>query len=120
MSTLKTVCTCGLVCLDSTMRRAMMERILVMGTSEPGVGMGMGAGAAGLAAEAGAPGLASKAGGAAAGFSRCARMSVLVIRPAEPVPGTCARSTLLSLAILRTSGEERRRSRSEEHTSELQ
>ena len=35
MSTLKTVWTCGLVCLDSTMRLAMIERILVMGTSSP-------------------------------------------------------------------------------------
>ena len=38
MSTLKTVWTCGLVRLDSTMRCAMMERILVMGTSSPGCG----------------------------------------------------------------------------------
>src|ERR1019366_4123104 len=57
----------------------------------------------GAAADAGAA-----AGAAlAAGFSRWPRMSVLVIRPAEPVPGTCARSTLLSFAILRTSGDER-------------
>ena len=40
MSTLKTVWTCGLVRLDSTMRWAMMERILVMGTSSPGCGWG--------------------------------------------------------------------------------
>src|SRR6185312_16639279 len=37
-------------------------------------------------------------------------MSLLVMRPEAPVPGTWARSTLLSLAILRTSGEERTRS----------
>ena len=37
-------------------------------------------------------------------------MSSLVMRPEAPVPGTCERSTLLSFAILRTSGEERRRS----------
>ncbi len=63
MSTLKTVWTCGLVCLDSTMRRAMMLRILVMGTRLPG----MGASAAGAAAED----LAGAAAGAgfAAGFS---------------------------------------------------
>src|ERR1700691_6050018 len=35
------------------------------------------------------------------------------MRPEAPVPGTWVRSTLLSLAILRTSGEERRRSVSE-------
>ena len=34
----------------------------------------------------------------------------MVMRPEAPVPGTWARSTLLSLAILRTSGEERTRS----------
>ena len=38
------------------------------------------------------------------------RISSLVIRPAEPVPATWLRSTLFSLAILRTSGEERTRS----------
>src|ERR1700722_15347527 len=37
-------------------------------------------------------------------------MSVFVMRPEAPVPGTWLRSTLLSFAILRTSGEERRRS----------
>src|SRR5258708_7917412 len=37
-------------------------------------------------------------------------MSVLVMRPEAPVPGTFVRSTLLSFAILRTRGEERTRS----------
>src|SRR5712672_508328 len=37
-------------------------------------------------------------------------ISVLVMRPEAPVPGTLVRSTLLSFAILRTSGEERTRS----------
>src|SRR5215469_14981946 len=37
-------------------------------------------------------------------------MSCLVMRPEAPVPGTVARSTLFSEAILRTSGEERGRS----------
>src|SRR5665213_2326989 len=99
MSTLKTVCTCGLVCLDSTILFAIMLRILVIGTSSPGSGAGFGA--------------AEGAGTAAnfvAGFSMWSRMSCLVMRPAEPVPGTCARSTLLSLAILRTSGDDRNRS----------
>src|SRR5271165_4749264 len=41
-----------------------------------------------------------------------ASISSLVMRPPRPVPGTCARSTLFSLAILRTSGLERTRSRS--------
>ena len=40
ISTLKTVWTCGLVRLDSTMRLAMMERIFVIGTSSPGCGCG--------------------------------------------------------------------------------
>ena len=35
------------------------------------------------------------------------------MRPEAPVPGTWARSTLLSFAILRTSGEERTRSPSD-------
>ena len=55
----------------------------------------------------------SGAGAAAAGFGPCSRwlrMSVLVMRPEAPVPGTWVRSTLLSFAILRTSGEERTRS----------
>src|SRR5579875_1883806 len=47
MSTLKTVWTCALVCLDSTMRRAMMARILDMGTSSPGSGVGAAAAFAG-------------------------------------------------------------------------
>src|SRR5260370_38410132 len=58
MSTLKTVCTCALVCLDSTMRSAIFLRIGVMGTSSPGIGGGMCAGAdapaAGRAGEAAA------------------------------------------------------------------
>src|SRR6185312_15240889 len=61
ISTLKTVWTCGLVCLDSTMRFAMMARILVMGTSSPGSGADAGAaGGAGFAlpADVGVPGLA--------------------------------------------------------------
>ncbi len=39
-------------------------------------------------------------------------MSSLVIRPPRPVPGTLVRSTLFSLAMRRTSGLERTRSRS--------
>src|ERR1700744_1974929 len=50
MSTLKTVWTCALVCLDSTMRLAMMPRILDQGSNVPGAGVG----AAGAAALAGA------------------------------------------------------------------
>src|SRR5579871_966375 len=38
ISTLKTVWTCGLVCLDSTIRFAMIERILLIGTTSPGKG----------------------------------------------------------------------------------
>ena len=36
MSTLKTVWTCAEVCFDSTMRRAMIERIFDIGTKSPG------------------------------------------------------------------------------------
>src|SRR6201996_8366432 len=43
----------------------------------------------------------------------CAVMSCLVMRPEAPVPGTVARSTLFSEAILRTNGEERGRSPAE-------
>src|SRR5882672_3249320 len=69
MSTLKTVWTCGLVRLDSTMRCAMIERIFDIGTSSPGCGWG----AAGLAA-AGAEGAGVDAAGAAAiGFGPCSR-----------------------------------------------
>src|SRR5271154_3993114 len=110
MSTLKTVWTCGLVCFDSTMRCAMMERIFDIGTSSPGNGCG----AAGLGV-AGAEG-AGAGGATAAGFVPCSRwltMSVFVIRPEAPVPATLVRSTLLSFAILRTSGEERTRSPSD-------
>src|ERR1035441_10194791 len=96
------------------MRRAMMERILVIGTSSPGRGAGAAALATAAGAVAGVSGWAGAAGFAAAGladgFSRWLRMSDLVMRPAEPVPGTWLRSTLLSLAILRTSGDERSRS----------
>src|SRR5580692_6140722 len=75
ISTLKTVWTCGLVRLDSTMRCAMMERIFDMGTSSPGCGCGaagfatVGAGAAAVdAGDGGAVGAA-----AAAGFWPCSR-----------------------------------------------
>src|SRR5271169_1660507 len=87
------------------MRWAMMERIFDMGTSSPGSGCG----AAGLAAGAGV----ETAGTGAAGFgpfSKWLTMSVFVMRPEAPVPATWVRSTLLSFAILRTSGEERTRS----------
>src|ERR1700690_4051770 len=106
ISTLKTVWTCGLVRLDSTMRWAMMERIFVMGTISPGCGCA----AAGLAAA----GAGVKTGGAGAGpFGPCSRgltMSGFVVGPEGPVAETLVRSTLLSFAILRTSGDERTRS----------
>ena len=91
------------------MRCAMMERILLRGTSSPGCGTGA-AGAAGFGAAGAdepAGGAETGAGFAGAGFSRCASTSSLVMRPPAPVPETCARSRLFSLAILRTSGEER-------------
>src|SRR5277367_4231075 len=111
MSILKTVCTWALVRLESTIRWAMIERMRVSGTSSsPTVATGDG-GAAGLAAAgagAGAAGLG--AGAAGAPLARWLRMSSFVILPADPVPGTWRRSRLFSLAILRTSGEERTRS----------
>src|ERR1700733_11715441 len=88
------------------MRCAMIERIFDMGTSSPGCGWG----ALGLAAAGGG---VVAAGAAATDFGPCSMwltMSVLVMRPDAPVPATCERSTLLSFAILRTSGEERTRS----------
>src|SRR5665213_1590032 len=92
ISTLKTVWTWGLVCLDSTMRLAMMERILDMGTSSPSccvetAGAGALAGGVDAADEECALG-AGAAGLAVCGFSRWPRMSCLVMRPAEPLPGT--------------------------------
>src|ERR1700733_7265062 len=59
MSTLKTVWTCGLVCALSTMRCAMMLRILVSGRSCLGSGddvAATGAAAAGCAATTETPG----------------------------------------------------------------
>src|SRR5580658_5463613 len=104
----------------------MIERIRVSGTSSsPGVTTEA-AGAAGalLAAGAGAATVgaatvgAAAAGGAGAGLAAAGvpplakkpRMSSLVIRPAEPVPGTCRKSSLFSRAMRRTNGEERTRS----------
>src|SRR5665213_4282869 len=89
------------------MRLAMMARIFVIGTSEPGGGCGVAglAGAAVLCPTLGDDGAVAEDG--APGFSRCPRMSCLVMRPETPVAGTVERSTLFSLAILRTSGEDR-------------
>src|SRR5450432_619944 len=122
-SILKQVWTWGLMRLESTMRCAMIERMRVRGTSSPGWGPAAGAGlaAAGAAATgAGAAGAgtgatgAGTAGAAAAvafppgPFSaRYCRTFSLVMRPADPVPVTLVRSRLLSLAILRTRGEDR-------------
>ena len=47
------------------------------------------------------------AAGCGFGAARWCRMSSLVMRPLAPVPVTSARSTLFSLAMRRTSGEER-------------
>ena len=104
-SILKTVCTCGLVRFDSTMRCAMIERMRVSGTSSPGAGVTAGA-AAGLAVAAGAA-VETGAGAGAPPFSMYARMSSFVTRPPAPVPCTALRLMLCSRAILRTSGEER-------------
>src|SRR5579875_3607733 len=114
-SILKTVCTCALVRLESTMRCAMMDLIRLIGTSSPGSAEVTGAaGAAAFAAAGGAGAAEAEAdAGAAAGvaaapcFSRKPSTSSFVMRPPAPVPGTWARSRLFSLAILRTSGEER-------------
>src|ERR1039458_5160418 len=103
------------------MRCAMIERILVMGTSSPGSAgeVEATAGAAGGVADAEGAGdgvgIAAAATGAAepAPFSlRNLSASSFVMRPPEPVPGICLRSRLLSRAMRRTSGEDRRRSAS--------
>ena len=101
------------------MRWAMIERMRVRGTSSiPGVTTGA-AGAAGLwPRRAPARRRWRGCGRRRRGLGRCGapplarkpRMSSLVIRPAEPVPGTWRRSRLFSLAMRRTSGEERTRS----------
>ena len=82
--------------LLSSMRSAISARILVMGTSLP--------------SSLGAAGITFAGAGfctAGCGEERNLRMSSLETRPPAPVPGTSARFTLCSLAILRTSGEER-------------
>ena len=116
ISTLKTVWTCGLVRLDSTMRCAMMERILVMGTSSPGLRLRSCAAWQRLVRKA----LELQGFVASEGGRERRRASAALLKVAEDVglgdatrcsgAGDLARSTLLSLAILRTSGEERRRS----------
>src|SRR6185369_9847994 len=101
-STSNMQCTWALVRRDSIMRWAMILRIWLMGTRSPGMATGAGVPASGLAEGT----VAAGAAGAGAP-SRNAVMSCLVMRPPNPVPGTCARSMLCSRAILRTSGEER-------------
>src|ERR1700753_1855791 len=96
MSTLNTVWTWALGALDSTMRLAMMARILDIGTSSPGCGADAGAaGAVGLEAT-GAAAAGAGAGAVAPPPWMWPRMSVLVMRPEAPVPGTAPRSTLFS------------------------
>jgi len=75
MSTLKTVWTCGLVAFDSTMRLAMIDRILDRGTNSPGSGAAVGVAAAfaaagGAGAEGAAVGTGETAGAAAVAPSR--------------------------------------------------
>ena len=114
MSTSKTECTCALVRLDSTMRSAIFLRMALMGTTSPGRtaaagAMTAGAGMAGAAAARVGAGGSPAAGAPAPCFSRKLMMSCLEMRPPRPVPGTCARLMLFSLAMRRTSGEERTR-----------
>ena len=93
------------------MRCAMMERILVMGTSSPGSGAAAGAGAAGCRGSE----LRrwSRGGGRCRGLrpkqwlSRGGRgCPVLVMRPAEPVPGICAE---VDVVVLGDLADQRRR-----------
>src|SRR3954451_10364454 len=65
MSTSYTVCTCGEMRLDSTMRSAIFLRIGVIGTISPGISMGACDGAAARATDALAAGCELAAGGAA-------------------------------------------------------
>src|SRR3954469_1430532 len=99
----------------------MILRMFVIGTRSPGIG----AGAAGLAAGAEGAGFdgagAEDAGAAVAGLdplSMKSKISCLVIRPPNPLPETCARFTLCSRAILRTSGEDRACSSSSDEEAE--
>src|SRR5260370_37014299 len=109
MSTLKTVCTCALVCLDSTMRSAIFLRIGVIGTSSPGIGGGMcaaadaaAAGRAGAVAARTGPGavVATAAEAAAAGgggpplpsFFTQPRVLVFVMGPPTPGPAKLLQS----------------------------
>src|SRR5882724_10742059 len=96
------------------MRLAMMERMRVMGTSSPGCGAAVGAVAVVGLAAAGADDVGAEVEAAAADafappLFMYPRMSVFVMRPAEPEPAmpAAASSMLFSFAILRTSGEER-------------
>src|SRR5579875_3607940 len=68
ISTLKTVWTCGEVAFDSTMRLAMMERILDMGTRSPGRGAAGAAAVFAGAVVAGADCAADAGAGAVAGL----------------------------------------------------
>src|ERR1035441_7424720 len=79
----------------STMRCAIIARILLSGTNSPVSFELAGPAAAALPAPC---------------SLRWRSTSSFVMRPSEPVPATWPRSRLLSLAIRRTSGEERSRS----------
>ena len=106
---------CGAVCLDSTMRSAMMRRAWLSGMTVPGIGceyvdVPEGGGADGACA--GAP-VAAKfvpteiaCPTAAAGPMRAAvSTSSAVTRPFAPLPASARMSTWCSRASLRTAGE---------------
>src|SRR3989442_1434778 len=94
---------------------AVILRIFENGsTRSPGQGSTAGGctGADGAAAGRRVPGAVGAGAGAGAPCSMNPKMSCLVTRPANPVPGMAEISTRCSAAILRTSGVERLRSRS--------
>ena len=113
----KTPCTCALVRLDMSMCSAIFLRMVRHGHEFAGGDSSDGLqwrGDRRELRELRSSELAQLARAAAAGappacLAMKASMSSLVMRPPKPVPGTLARSTLFSLAILRTSGLERTR-----------
>ena len=108
----KIECTCALVRFDATMCSAIFLRMVDIGTRSPGITIA-GAGTVGTGwratAAAGRPPADAAAGDPAGCSSTKRRMSSLVMRPPRPLPETCARSTLWSRAMRRTSGDDRTR-----------
>ena len=99
------------MCSEILWRMIDMGTISTLSPSANGGGVG----AAGVVLTGAAAGPVSAAGAVATGVpiapraSMWARMSCLVTRPDSPVPETWVRSTPCSIAMLRTTGEDRTR-----------